>query len=126
MACRVYVCNAWKSLKLSRSIHFQNGLYATENEDEQRIIESNNAFGVQIHWQDPPVIAKAQEQHKQDESEANARAVEERKILEEIEAEDKAKREQAEKDSQLSEEDKAREKLAAQFQTRRGKPKEGE
>lgn len=48
-----YVCNKYKSYSI-RNLYFQNGLYETEDPEEQKLIESSDGFGVYIFYQDPP------------------------------------------------------------------------
>jgi hypothetical protein len=46
-----YVCNRFPFLGI-RSIQFRDGLYETEDENEQKLIEGNDWYGIHIHPRD--------------------------------------------------------------------------
>ena len=48
---RTYVCNTRRSLKI-REHAFKNGLFVAPNKDAEKLIESNDWYGVHIFRQD--------------------------------------------------------------------------
>lgn len=56
---RAYVSNKWKSLGV-RHLKFKDGLFIAQNEEEEKIIEGADGFGVHIHYRDTPEEVEAQ------------------------------------------------------------------
>lgn len=46
---RRYACVRWPFLRLRGGVKFSAGFYTAKSEDEVKIIEENQAFGVHIH-----------------------------------------------------------------------------
>lgn len=102
MAKVTYVANGpenrCRNIRIGGHVQFQNGIFTTEDEDLQALIESRDYFGVDIHFQDDPKIARDKQRS---EHAAASRAKEEerqRKLLEQqqkekAEAEAKEKKE---------------------------------
>jgi len=66
MAKVSFVCNRYPFLKIGKQVWFQDGLFTTEDPELQKMIEANSSFGIHIHYQDPPVTAKAKAQKLED------------------------------------------------------------
>jgi hypothetical protein len=54
MALKRYVCNKYPFLAIGKTVKFNNGYFETENEDEQKLIESREYFGAYLFFCDPP------------------------------------------------------------------------
>lgn len=105
MGARTYVCNLKKTLAMGlstlgaeykgKTIHFNDGLFTTDDPRIQALIERNDQFGTSIHWQDA-VHAMEARNLQSSEEQANAKARERARLQQEWADEDAA--EQAEKD----------------------------
>ena len=113
---RQYVNNFHKQLQIGKHIKFDNGFFETEDTELQALIESNNAFGVHIHFKDTPE-EMARLGLKRQEDEAAEKARKRTAFLAEIKAEeDEVKKEKAEKEKEEATEkkkEKAGQKLRA-------------
>ena len=99
-----YSCNLWKGLHIGsglkdKSIKFEGGLFETDDEELQSIIERNDQFTVNIHWVDDPTPAREKASL---EAKANTEARERKRVLDEMAAKEKADKESA--DAKLAEE----------------------
>ncbi len=113
---RQYVNNFHKQLQIGKHVKFDNGFFETEDPELQALIESNNAFGVHIHFKDTPE-EMARLGLKRQEEEAAEKARKRREFLAEIKAEEdeaeKEKVEKQEKEKVEAEKEKAGQKLRA-------------
>lgn len=93
---RSYTCNLWKQLTIGKDIHFQNGLFETDDPTLQDLIEGNNAFGVAIHYQDTLEVmeARGRELSEQRAAEKSKRR---REILDELASEEREERRRLER-----------------------------
>ena len=91
-----YSCNLWKSLHIGapkgKEIKFEGGLFETDDEELQGIIESNDQFTVNIHWVDDPTPAR---ERANAEAKAAEEARERKRVLDEMAAQEKADKESA-------------------------------
>lgn len=95
MATRIYVDNLHKELMIStavlgkdyKPIKFVGGLYETDDPILQGHIESLNAFGSSIHWQDD-IEVMAQKAHQDAEEAAATKARRRRELLDELGADE--------------------------------------
>ena len=113
MAAVTYVCNSFKQLRIGPKVKFEGGAFTTDDEDLQRLVERNDLFGSSIHFQDDPTPAREKEKR---ELEANNRAREDQRLLDEMEADEKAKaeaKEKAEKEASEKAQQAARDKILA-------------
>lgn len=54
-----YSCSRYPYLKIGKDIHFEGGLFETEDETLQGLIQKNDSFGVHIHFvEDPETLAR--------------------------------------------------------------------
>ncbi len=96
MSLKQYVNNFHKQLQIGKHVKFDNGFYETEDLELQALIESNNAFGVHIHFKDTPE-EMARIGLKRQEGMAGEKARKRKEVLAEIAAEEEAeKQKQAE------------------------------
>lgn len=59
---RRYACTRWPFLRIGGQIKFENGFYTTKSEEEQQMIEENEAYGKTIHpikWEPKEVPTKS-------------------------------------------------------------------
>lgn len=59
---RRYACMRWPFLRIGSLVHFENGFYTAQSEDEANLIEGNDAFGKHIHpikWEPKAVPTKS-------------------------------------------------------------------
>jgi hypothetical protein len=49
---RAYICNRFPSFTIGSEIKFHGGLFVAQSEEQERIIESNDWFGVHVHRRD--------------------------------------------------------------------------
>lgn len=50
---KTYSCERWPFLRI-RGAHFRDGIYQTDDEEMQDLIENNMYYGAHIHWTNAP------------------------------------------------------------------------
>lgn|SRR3990167_4555851 len=99
MGLRQYVNNFQKELQIgsnSNGVKFRGGFYETEDPKRQELIETNDAFGVSIHFMDSVEEMERIGKVRQ-ETEGADKARKRKEFLAEMEAEDKAEADRKEK-----------------------------